>query len=276
MRWGGFLGDKFNNFFLVINCFSYFFQILSVHWISLYMCAIPVYEELQIFAFFLFSNFRERQIAPYSPCRLVGWSVGWSVGWLVAINFSRHKSPFLTQYHLIQNSTKLYWPSITKYQPVLPHTDPVPPNTSHYRPILTQYNHISMSLATVSLAITSLRTMSLGTIVPRYNCFMRQLFLLTIVLGNNYSSVPLQMVIYKEDGPPDDQNQGDRGARIVANDHPGDLASFVLLHSFAKRTVLRMTKIKGSEEQELLQMIIQMIRPTLFLCKRSFAKRTVL
>ena len=34
---------------------------------------------LQISAFFLFSNFRKRQIALYSPCRLVGWSVGWLV-----------------------------------------------------------------------------------------------------------------------------------------------------------------------------------------------------
>ena len=33
------------------------------------------------------------------------------------------------------------------------------------------------------------------------------------------SSVPLQMVICKEDGSPDDQNEGDRGAGIVANDH---------------------------------------------------------
>ena len=37
------------------------------------------------------------------------------------------------------------------------------------------------------------------------------------------------MVIYKEDGPPDDQNQGDGGARIVANDHPDDPASSVPL-----------------------------------------------
>ena len=37
------------------------------------------------------------------------------------------------------------------------------------------------------------------------------------------------MVIYKEDGPPDDQNQGDGGAQIVVNDHPDDLASSVPL-----------------------------------------------
>ena len=57
--------------------------------------------------------------------------------------------------------------------------------------------------------------------------------LTTIVPRNNYSSVPLQIVIYKEDRPPDDQNQGDGGAQIVANDHLDDLASSVLLHSFA-------------------------------------------
>ena len=32
--------------------------------------------KLQISAFFLFSNFQKRQIALYSPCRSVGWSVG--------------------------------------------------------------------------------------------------------------------------------------------------------------------------------------------------------
>ena len=39
------------------------------------------------------------------------------------------------------------------------------------------------------------------------------------------SSIPLQMVICKEDGSPEDQNQGDGGAGIVANDHPDDPAS---------------------------------------------------
>ena len=38
----------------------------------------------------------------------------------------------------------------------------------------------------------------------------------------------------------------------------------------------RMTKIRGTEEHGLLQIIIRMIRPPLFLCKWSFAKRTVL
>ena len=57
------------------------------------------------------------------------------------------------------------------------------------------------------------------------------------------SSVPLQMVICKEDGSPDDQNQRDGGARIVTNDNLDDPASSVLLCSFAKRTVLQMTNI---------------------------------
>ena len=47
------------------------------------------------------------------------------------------------------------------------------------------------------------------------------------------SSVPLQMDVYKEDCPPDEQNQKDGGARIVAKDHLDDPASSVLLHSFA-------------------------------------------
>ena len=65
--------------------------------------------------------------------------------------------------------------------------------------------------------------------VPRDNCSLRQLFLMTIVSR----VVPLQMVICKEDCPPDGQNQGDEGARIVANDHLDDSAFSVLLHSFA-------------------------------------------
>ena len=47
------------------------------------------------------------------------------------------------------------------------------------------------------------------------------------------SSVPLQMVVCKEYCPPNDQNQRDGGARIVANDHLDDPASSVLLRSFA-------------------------------------------
>ena len=43
------------------------------------------------------------------------------------------------------------------------------------------------------------------------------------------SSVPLQMVICKEDGSPDDQNQGDGGAGIVASYHLDNPASSVPL-----------------------------------------------
>ena len=43
------------------------------------------------------------------------------------------------------------------------------------------------------------------------------------------SSLPLQMVICKEDDSPDDQKQGDEGAGIVANDHPDDPVSSISL-----------------------------------------------
>ena len=94
------------------------------------------------------------------------WSIGWvALSFLVRrlfvrrpamvtsnqisifFNIYRHKSPILTQFHLIPSSTKLYWPSTTKYQPVPPHTDPAPPNTNHYRLLLTQYYHVSTSSA---------------------------------------------------------------------------------------------------------------------------------
>ena len=83
------------------------------------------------------------------------------------------------------------------------------------------------------LTTMSLATMSLTTIVPRDTCSLRQLFLATIVPCDNYSSVPLQMVVYKEDGPPDDKNQWDGGEGTVANDHLEDPATSVLFRSFA-------------------------------------------
>ena len=46
-------------------------------------------------------------------------------------------------------------------------------------------------------------------------------------------SVPLQKVVCKEDCPLDDQNQKDGGAWIVAIDNLDHPASSVLLHSFA-------------------------------------------
>ena len=66
------------------------------------------------------------------------------------------------------------------------------------------------------------------------------------------SFVPLQMIICKEDGSQDDQNQGDG---VVENDHPEN-PPFLCKWSFAKRTVLQMAKIKGMEEHGLLQMIM--------------------
>ena len=138
----------------------------------------------------------------------------------------------------------------------------------------------TMSFGTISLRTKSFRTMSFRTIVPRYNiprnnvphrnCSSWQLFLNSFtnghlqrgqqiqgnggawIVANNHlydpaSSVPLQMVIWKEDCPPNDQNQRDGGARIVANDHLDDPASSVLFHSFAKRTVLQMTNIFWSD-----------------------------
>ena len=74
------------------------------------------------------------------------------------------------------------------------------------------------------------------------------------------SFVPLQMIICKGAGSQDHQNQGDGGDGVVANDHPEDLP-FLCKWSFAKRTVLQMAKIKGMEEHGLLQMTILMIRP---------------
>ena len=62
-------------------------------------------------------------------------------------NIYRHKSVVLTQFHLISGSTKLHWPSTTKYQPVPPHTDPVPPSTNQFRLLLTQNYHIWTSTA---------------------------------------------------------------------------------------------------------------------------------
>ena len=73
------------------------------------------------------------------------WSIGWvALSFLVRLfvclfvrpsrygnirlnlrffNIYRHTSLVLTQFHLKPSSTKLYWPSTTKYQPVTPHID---------------------------------------------------------------------------------------------------------------------------------------------------------
>ena len=106
----------------------------------------------------------------------------------------------------------------------------------------------TMSPGTMSLGIMSLWTISLGTIVlrynvprnnvPQHNCSSRQLF---------------------------------NGIIFLATIIP----PFLYKWSFAKRTVVRMTKIKGTEDHRLLQMIIRMIRPPPFLWKWSFAKRAI-
>ena len=71
------------------------------------------------------------------------------------------------------------------------------------------------------LATMSLATMSLTTIVPR----------------DNFSSVPLQLVIFNEDGSLDDQNQGDGGAGIVSNDNLEDPATSVPFQMFVRKEV---------------------------------------
>ena len=48
----------------------------QTHIINFTEIVIYLTDLLQISAFFLFSNFRKRQIALYSPCWLVGRSVG--------------------------------------------------------------------------------------------------------------------------------------------------------------------------------------------------------
>ena len=70
---------------------------------------------------------------------------------------------------------------------------------------MTQHHHILMSL---NVSCNNVPRNN----VPHSNC-----------------SVPLQMVISKEDGPLDDQNQRDELAQIVANEHLDDPASSVLL-----------------------------------------------
>ena len=64
-------------------------------------------------------------------------------------NIYRHTSLVLTQFHLKPSSTKLYWPSTTKYQPVPPHIDPTPPNTEQNCLLSIQYYNVSSSSASL-------------------------------------------------------------------------------------------------------------------------------
>ena len=71
--------------------------------------------------FFYFLTFEKADCSIFAL--LVGWLVGRSTSPLILFNIYRHKSPLLTHYHSIPISTKLYWPNITKLQPISPHTD---------------------------------------------------------------------------------------------------------------------------------------------------------
>ena len=136
--------------------FTMMLQIKSLKWKSFYLVCLLFFLDkavrwiwemglkLQISAFFYFLIFEKVRLLCIHP---VGRLVGWSTSPLIFSIYRGIKALYWPNvYHLIPNSTKSYWPSITKYQPALPHTDPVPPNTSQYQPILTQYHHISMSL----------------------------------------------------------------------------------------------------------------------------------
>ena len=129
-------------------------------------------------------------------------------------------------------------PGTTKYQPVPPYIDhhismslnvprdSVPRNKFPRDNVL--WNNVPQdncsSLHCPSQQCPS-RQLFLVTIVPRDNCSSRQFFLMTIVPCDNCSKRQL------------------------------------FLRSFAKGTVLQMTKIKGIGEHGLLQMTIWMIRP---------------
>ena len=88
----------------------------------------------------------------------------------ISTNFHiyRHKSPLLTQYHLIPSSAKLHWPSITKYQPVPPHTDTVTLYTNQYQLLLTQYHQVPSSTRPSTIIWRSLRS--------TFNVFSNRLF----------------------------------------------------------------------------------------------------
>ena len=79
-----------------------------------------------------------------SPCSVVCPSVPLVTSNQIStfFNIYRHTSLVLTQFHLKPSSTKLYWPSTTKYQPVPPHIDPAPPNTDQNCLLLTQYQAV--------------------------------------------------------------------------------------------------------------------------------------
>ena len=118
--------------------------------------------------------------------------------------------------------------------------------------------------------------------VTLWNKKMSKLDFNFVLLSPPCSSVPLQMVICKEDGSPDDRNQGDGGARIVANDHPDDPASSVPL-----QMVICKEDCPPNDQNQRDRGAgrgcckwppgwSSLFRAPPFLCKWSFAKRTVL
>ena len=71
--------DRYGDLVKVINQMPFLAAVAALY------IGIPTFvSKLQISAFFLFSNFRKRQIALYSPCRSVGQSVD------ITINFFQY------------------------------------------------------------------------------------------------------------------------------------------------------------------------------------------
>ena len=107
----------------------------------------------------------------------------------------RHKSPLLTQYHLIltqyykvPTSTAPYWHSTTKYQPVPASTDPVPPSTIQYQ---TQYHHIQPISPYTDHASTSTALQWQSVTINQWQHYGRRTFQ-TILFAN--STVRLSFV----------------------------------------------------------------------------------
>ena len=153
-----------------------------------------------------------------------------------------------------------------------------------------------MSLATVSLATSSLRTMSLGTIVPRYNftrnnvphdnCSSRQLFYATIVPLDNCSWQQLFLRSFTNGHLQRGRSSGwpkSRGRRST-DCCKWSSGWFGLLRSFANGRLqrglsFRWPKSKGWRSTDGCKWpsgCSVLLHPPPFLCKWSFAKRTVL
>ena len=117
-------------------------------------------------------------------------------------NIYRHKSVVLTQFHLISSSTKLHWPSTTKYQPVPPHTDPVPPSTNQYHLLLTKYQDFSVFLLLCEKHIFLFRILSSFS-SSVYRPFSEKyfpspyIFLLLLLCRPEMSTVLRYLILYR-------------------------------------------------------------------------------